>query len=109
MEMTDTVLIPPLFVAFNTIFSFVQPTTALNWSLFFTIVDIVRYGTYASWDFQDALNLYIFSIKYAPGHLKCRNGPCGLYFHALNKEDVLRYARANLPAGYDGIITIDLE
>ncbi|KAB8225112.1 hypothetical protein BDV33DRAFT_198955 [Aspergillus novoparasiticus] len=109
MELTDTALLPPLFIALNTLLSLMLPTTALTWSLFLTAIDLGCYFSCASWDLQDALGLNIFSIKYPPGHPRSRNGPCGLYFHGLNKEDILRNPRANLPRGYNGDITFDFE
>lgn len=109
MELTDTSLIGPALIALNAMIPLMRISTALTCGLFLVATDITRYFTYASWDLKVALGLNIFTLKYPPGHTKCRNGNYGFYINGLNNEEILTNPRANLPKGYDGGVTFDFE
>lgn len=53
-------------------------------------MDLARYFTYISWDMREALDVWIFSIKYPPGHPKFhKNKNQGIYVNGLNNNEVL--------------------
>lgn len=94
MEIWDTSLIAPLLLATNSRhLTLLHPKTALLCALVYSVMDFARYFTYASWDLRVALNVWIFSIKYPPGHPKNRRECAGYYVNGLNNEMVLKNSK----------------
>ncbi|XP_054713177.1 cholinephosphotransferase 1-like [Uloborus diversus] len=95
MDLWDSSLIAPLLLCLNTYLplSYMLPiSTALLCGLVYNLMDVARYFTYVSWDLRDALDIWIFTLKYLPGHPKCRNGNNGVYINGLNNNEVLSSA-----------------
>lgn len=62
-------------------------------------MDLARYFTYISWDMRDALDVWIFSLKYLPGHPKFhKNANHGVYINGLNNNEVLSSASKHIEA-----------
>lgn len=59
----------------------------------YSVMDFARYFTYASWDLRDALDLWIFSLKYPEGDPRRKGGQNGLYLNGLNNKELLRKVR----------------
>lgn len=55
-------------------------------------MDVARYFTYISWDMREALDAWIFTLKYQPGHPKFGRGNQGVYINGLNNNEVLASA-----------------
>lgn len=89
-------LIAPSLLTINCLVShfygdfFMNGYTALLCSLIFTIMDCLRYFTYAAWDLKFALDANVFSVKYPVGHRKNHAGKpgCGFYYNGTNMEEV---------------------
>ncbi|XP_022235329.1 uncharacterized protein LOC106475534 isoform X2 [Limulus polyphemus] len=88
MDFWDSSLVGPILLCLNIFLRFVEPHTALLCALVYNAIDFVRYFTYASWDLRDALDVWIFNLKYPPGHPLCRNGNLGFYVNGLNNEEL---------------------
>lgn len=90
-------LIAPSLLTINCLVShfygdfFMNGYTALLCSLIWTIMDCLRYFTYAAWDLKFALDANVFSVKYPVGHPKNRAGVpgCGFYYNGTNLDEVL--------------------
>ncbi len=90
VEIWDTSLIAPLLLTTNSRYlSLLHPKTALLCAFVYSLMDILRYFTYASWDLRVALDLWIFSIKYPVGHPKNRKDCGGSYINGLNNDKIL--------------------
>lgn len=62
-------------------------------------MDLARYFTYISWDMREVLDVWIFSLKYPPGHPKFqKNENKGIYINGLNNNEVLSSASKLLSA-----------
>ncbi|XP_015782514.1 cholinephosphotransferase 1 [Tetranychus urticae] len=91
MDKWDSSLVAPLLLTINQSFiGLIHPYTALLCALVYSIMDFARYFTYSCWDLTNALDCYIFSIKYPVGHKKWRGGNEGFYINGLNNESVLK-------------------
>lgn len=98
-ELMNTSLIAPCLLTINCLIShlygdfFMNCYTALLCSLVWTMMDCLRYFTYAFWDLKFALDANVFSIKYPVGHPRNHAPPAtgglGFYFNGTNKDEVL--------------------
>ncbi|XP_076325949.1 cholinephosphotransferase 1-like isoform X2 [Tachypleus tridentatus] len=88
MDLWDSSLVGPILLSLNTFVCFLEPHTALLCTLVYNAIDFVKYFTYASWDLREALDVWIFSLKYPPGHPLCRNGNLGFYVNGLNNHEL---------------------
>lgn len=71
----------------------IPPSTALLCGLVYNLMDVARYFTYISWDMREALDVWIFGLKYPPGHPKFhKNENQGVYINGLNNNEVLSCA-----------------
>ncbi|KAG8187356.1 hypothetical protein JTE90_016906 [Oedothorax gibbosus] len=92
MDIWDTSLVAPFLLFLN---SYLPPlyilpsSTALLCGLVYNLMDVARYFTYISWDMREALDVYIFTLKYPPGHPKFGRGNQGVYINGLNNTEVL--------------------
>lgn len=96
-DLWDSSLVAPLFLCLNMWLSSIPvslPTqSALLCSMVYSIMDFARYFTYATWDLRDALDLWIFALKYPEGDPRRRAGQYGIYVNGLNNEDELKKAK----------------
>lgn len=92
MDRWDGCLVAPLLLCANAFLWLLPDHTALLCTLVYSVMDFARYFTYASWDLRDALDLWIFSLKYPPGHPHCRNGNLGYYVNGLNNAEIKEFA-----------------
>ncbi|CAG2123061.1 unnamed protein product, partial [Medioppia subpectinata] len=64
MDYWDSCLTTPLLLATNSRYLvLLHPKTALLCAFVYSLMDVSRYFTYASWDLRVALDVNIFSIK----------------------------------------------
>ena len=90
----DSSLTTPLLLATNSRFvALLHPKTALLCAFVYSLMDMSRYFTYASWDLRVALDLNIFSIKYPVGHPNNKRDSKGYYVNGLNNEMVRKSAQ----------------
>lgn len=96
MDIWDGCLVSSMLLCMNAYLPnscMLPPSTALLCGLVYNLMDLARYFTYISWDMRDALDVWIFSLKYQPGHPKFRkNGNHGVYINGLNNNEVLSSA-----------------
>ncbi|XP_064482379.1 cholinephosphotransferase 1-like isoform X2 [Ornithodoros turicata] len=93
MDKWDSSLVAPLFLCLNLLLMSLPIQSALLCSMVYSIMDFARYFTYASWDLRDALDLWIFSIKYPKGDSRRRAGLNGIYLNGLNNKFLLKNAK----------------
>ncbi|XP_035230368.1 cholinephosphotransferase 1-like [Stegodyphus dumicola] len=105
MDLWDSSLVAPLLLCLNTYLPSVYmlpPSTALLCGLVYNLMDVARYFTYISWDLREALDVWIFSLKYPPGHPKFRRSNQGVYVNGLNNNEVLSSSVKNLHSQQNG-------
>lgn len=94
LDLWDSSLVAPLFLCLNSLLSStplsLPVSSALMCSMVYSMMDFARYFTYASWDVREALDVWIFSLKYPVGDPRCRNGQNGVYLTGLNNDEILR-------------------
>ncbi|XP_037277095.2 choline/ethanolaminephosphotransferase 1-like [Rhipicephalus microplus] len=94
LDLWDSSLVAPLFLCLNALLSTtplsLPISSALMCAMVYSVMDFARYFTYASWDMRDALDVWIFSLKYPVGDPRCRNGNNGVYLTGLNNEELLK-------------------
>jgi hypothetical protein len=92
MPILDTSLVVPALCALSTALlnpkGAISPQTVLGLALVLSIMDFWRYFILCSWDMREALDVYIFSLKYPKSHPKNRAGVNGFYVHGLNNSEV---------------------
>lgn len=97
MDFWDGSLVAPFLLCLNTYLPspyMLPPATALLCGLVYNMMDVARYFTYVSWDLREALDAYIFTLKYKPGHPKFHSkGSQGIYVNGLNNNEVLASAK----------------
>ncbi|EEC19620.1 ethanolaminephosphotransferase, putative [Ixodes scapularis] len=97
VDLWDSSLVAPLFLCLHLLLSATSMSlpvsSALMGSMVYSVMDFARFFTYASWDIRDALDVWIFSVKYPVGDPRCKNGNNGLYLNGLNNDELLKKAR----------------
>uniref|UniRef100_A0A1E1X7Y2 Putative sn-12-diacylglycerol ethanolamine-and cholinephosphotransferase n=1 Tax=Amblyomma aureolatum TaxID=187763 RepID=A0A1E1X7Y2_9ACAR len=97
LDLWDSSLVAPLFLCLNALLSAtplsLPISSALMCSMVYSMMDFARYFTYASWDMRDALDIWIFSLKYPVGDPRRRSGQDGVYLTGLNNEELIKKAR----------------
>ena len=73
MPKLDTSIIGPIFVTINSYINLITLNASMIMALVFALLDHCCYFVFTSLDMKTALDLNIFSLKYAIGHKKCRN------------------------------------
>ncbi|GFT31883.1 hypothetical protein NPIL_208611 [Nephila pilipes] len=105
MDIWDSCLVAPFLLCLNTYLPspyMLPSTTALLCGLVYNMMDVARYFTYVSWDLREALDAYIFTLKYKPGHPKFHSkGSQGIYVNGLNNNEVLASAKLTETQSYD--------
>lgn len=104
LPICDTSMIGPLIIALNTYYSEVIDTNyCLIVAFIFSLVDHIRFFTMASLDMKRALQVDIFSLKYPPGHPKCRNKNYGFNMNGTENEKALKNIKnaSHLLANYN--------
>uniref|UniRef100_A0A090XCN7 Putative conserved plasma membrane protein n=1 Tax=Ixodes ricinus TaxID=34613 RepID=A0A090XCN7_IXORI len=85
VDLWDSSLVAPLFLCLHLLLSATSMSlpvsSALMGSIVYSVMDFARFFTYASWDIRDALDVWIFSVKYPVGDPRCKNGNNGLYLN----------------------------
>lgn len=103
VDLWDSSLVAPLFLCLHLLLSTTPKSlpvsSALMCSMVYSVMDFARFFTYASWDIRDALDVWIFSIKYPAGDPRCKNGNNGLYLNGLNNDELLKKARLDALKG----------
>uniref|UniRef100_A0A1E1XMC4 Putative sn-12-diacylglycerol ethanolamine-and cholinephosphotransferase n=1 Tax=Amblyomma sculptum TaxID=1581419 RepID=A0A1E1XMC4_AMBSC len=98
LDLWDSSLVAPLFLCLNALLSAtplsLPISSALMCSMVYSMMDFARYFTYASWDMRDALDVWIFSLKYPAGDPRRRSGQDGVYLTGLNNEELIKKARS---------------
>jgi len=90
MDYWDSSLTTPLLLATNTRFvALLHPKTALLCAFVYSLMDVSRYFTYASWDLKLALDVNVFSVKYPVGHPNNRRDSGGYYVNGVNNDEIL--------------------
>ncbi|GIY26899.1 hypothetical protein CEXT_766531 [Caerostris extrusa] len=96
MDIWDSSLVAPFLLCLNTYLpsAYMLPSsTALLCGLVYNMMDVARYFTYISWDLKEALDAYIFTLKYQPGHPKFNiKHSQGVYVNGLNNNEILANA-----------------
>ncbi|GBM21201.1 Choline/ethanolaminephosphotransferase 1 [Araneus ventricosus] len=97
VDLWDSSLVAPFLLCLNTYIptSYMLPAcTALLCGLVYNLMDVARYFTYISWDLREALDAYIFTLKYPPGHPKFHTKHSeGVYVNGLNNSEILGSAQ----------------
>ncbi|KAH8026145.1 hypothetical protein HPB51_016456 [Rhipicephalus microplus] len=109
LDLWDSSLVAPLFLCLNALLNAtplsLPISSALMCAMVYSVMDFTRYFTYASWDMRDALDVWIFSLKYPVGDPRCRNGNNGVYLTGLNNEELLEKTRTEASATGVGAVS----
>lgn len=87
-EKWDLCLAAPLLLTLNQLVGLIHPYTALLCASIYSIMDFLRFFTYACWDLKAALDVHILSVRYPLGHPKSRGGNEGFYINGFNNEAI---------------------
>lgn len=88
-DFLDSILFVPVLLCLNARLDLVPQNTALISALFFSGMDVFRFVCYLFWDVCDYQDIYVFSLKYPPGHPKNKAGGRGIYMNGINNEQVI--------------------